>query len=91
MQIMVDTSTLDNFTRYSSIFPDVMKIDVEGAEVKVLQGAHNLLEDGRTRMIISTHNESLKSECTRLLRSYQYEVLELPGFSHEIICFPRIS
>jgi hypothetical protein len=46
----VKTNTLDNFTKEKNVFPDLIKIDVEGHELSVLKGAENY---------ISTHHPSL--------------------------------
>ena len=42
-QIDVQTVTLDQYADESNVLPDVVKIDVEGAEFGVLTGAKNLL------------------------------------------------
>jgi FkbM family methyltransferase len=41
--IDVETTTIDAFCERQRLFPDVIKIDVEGAEVEVLRGARNAL------------------------------------------------
>ena len=42
-KLNVELSTLDSFIDSRELFPDVIKIDVEGAEMLVLQGAINTL------------------------------------------------
>lgn len=42
-KINVEVVTLDSFINSRELFPDVIKIDVEGAEMLVLQGAINTL------------------------------------------------
>ena len=42
-QITVETETLDQFCIQHNIFPDFIKCDVEGAELKVFQGAEKIL------------------------------------------------
>ena len=46
----VKTNTLDAFAKEKNVFPDLIKIDVEGHELSVLKGAENY---------ISTHHPSL--------------------------------
>ena len=46
----VKTNTLDNFTKEKNVFPDLIKIDVEGHELSVLKGA---------AQYISTHHPTL--------------------------------
>jgi FkbM family methyltransferase len=52
--------------------PDVLKIDVEGAEGSVLRGARTVLADNRPGIFLSTHGPELHRECTELLRSFGY-------------------
>jgi len=54
--------------------PQVMKIDVEGAEVEVLGGAKETLQTNRPILFIEVHSEVLAKECTRLLESLGYVV-----------------
>jgi hypothetical protein len=49
--------------------PCVVKVDVDGGEGTVLQGAHKLLERGDVSWIIETHSEGLERECEQVLRS----------------------
>jgi len=53
--IQVDTITLDQFCRMTNSHPDAVKIDVEGAELLVLQGCSLLLREGRTAFIVALH------------------------------------
>lgn len=50
--ISVALHTLDDFCTDSGVFPDVLKIDVEGAEMDVLRGAENLFAAGKVREIV---------------------------------------
>ena len=53
-EIQVETNTLDNFcagSRISCI--DILKLDVEGAEVKVLEGASRMLSKQAIKLIYS--------------------------------------
>lgn len=54
--------------------PQVVKIDVEGAEVEVLQGGKKTLQTNKPLLFIEAHSESLKTECTALLTSFGYSV-----------------
>ena len=46
--------TLDEYARDKGIRPDVLKIDVEGHELKVLKGARQVLTAGRPIVIVET-------------------------------------
>jgi FkbM family methyltransferase len=50
----------------------VIKVDVEGAEVDVLQGATNYLESKKTTWIIETHGPELEQTVLTILRQYGY-------------------
>lgn len=54
--------------------PDVIKMDVEGAEVGALNGAARTLRAKHPRILLSVHSPALKAECTRLLRDFGYTV-----------------
>jgi len=58
-----------------------MKIDVEGAEVRVIKGAENLLRRVHPRLLLATHSMALHHECRRLLETmgYRMQDLEIPG------------
>jgi len=56
--VTVNSITLD--TLFSQTLnqqvPDVVKVDVEGSELRVLRGAKQLLELGQTRFLVELHN-----------------------------------
>ena len=49
---IVDIVALDDFCQEHDLWPDLMKIDVEGSEVLALKGARKLLHDKRPQMLI---------------------------------------
>ena len=51
--VTVDCVTLDDLLADAK--PDLIKVDVEGAEFRVLRGAHQILSDGRCRFLIEIH------------------------------------
>jgi len=57
--------------------PDFIKIDIEGAEVMALQGAHEVLSKRKPGLIIETHSLELENNCIKLLKKY--------GYDHKII------
>lgn len=73
--VMVDGVRLDSLFRRGEIPPpDLMKIDVEGAEVSVLRGSEELLRSTRPIVLLSTHGPDLRSEAETLLRHHGYEL-----------------
>jgi FkbM family methyltransferase len=61
--------------------PQLVKIDVEGAELKVLMGALGLLRATRPILVAEFHNCRLAVECAQLLtrEGYALDVLALPS------------
>jgi FkbM family methyltransferase len=53
--IEVPTTTLDTFCSSENVRPDVIKIDVEGAELMVLRGASCVLRQCRPALVLSVH------------------------------------
>lgn len=75
----VETISLDEYTQHHSP-PTVMKVDVEGFEYNVLNGAHNLLKQGNPEVLfVEVHPEMLneyghdKHDILSLLHRYGYE------------------
>lgn len=61
----VKTDTLDNFTKEKNVFPDVIKIDVEGHELSVLKGAENYIANHHPTLIIEIeqrHHKNIEIE-----------------------------
>ncbi|MDJ0753300.1 MAG: FkbM family methyltransferase [Ardenticatenaceae bacterium] len=86
-QISVKTLTLDEYVNTRNIKPDLVKIDVEGAEAKVLCGANETISHFRPNCLVSTHSQNLYEECRDFFIKHNYRVSPLPGFDHELICF----
>ncbi len=63
--------------------PDIMKIDVEGAEVAVLDGAAETLARHRPLMFLATHGERPHRECCRILERLDYHLAPIGGTSVE--------
>lgn len=94
--IEVDADTLDNLVYSTNINPATVnwiKIDVEGAELEVLKGAHNILTKSEDiSLLIEIHNlsdgKSLYENIKILLKSYNfqiyYEKIEYSGEGHII-------
>jgi len=62
--------------------PDVIKIDVEGAEAGVLQGARRAMERHPV-IFLATHGKAVHRECVELLMGCGYGVHGLDGGSPE--------
>jgi FkbM family methyltransferase len=87
--IQVPTTTLDEFTSKNQIDRiDFLKIDVEGFELEVLEGASRLLASKKIRAILFEANRPVLKSIGKtaapiydLLRSYAYSVTDLDGRS----------
>jgi FkbM family methyltransferase len=52
VQVEVESTTIDLITSSESIIPDLIKIDVEGAEDKVIAGSMNFLKNNTTKVVM---------------------------------------
>lgn len=83
-RIVVRVDTLDALvTRHHIDPPDFVKIDVEGAEIKVLRGMRSVLHDCRPRLLLEFDDATAEgcarklSECSALLTGLGYSLAEL--------------
>jgi FkbM family methyltransferase len=73
-RIRVPTVSLDRFCAVRGLpLPNVVKIDVEGAELQALRGAVGILRRARPRVMLSLHTAEMQRECPALLASLGYE------------------
>lgn len=78
--LVVDAVTLDELVKENgSLSLSFVKIDVQGAELKVLQGASNILKTSRPALFIELHEEGLRKfgtsvfEILNHLSQYNYD------------------
>ena len=69
----VPTVTLDGFSAGRGDRPSLLKVDVEGAEVRVLAGAARLIAETRPAIICELHSEEARSAVESLLPGYRFE------------------
>jgi FkbM family methyltransferase len=88
--IEVPAATLDRFAGGGAAAPDLLKIDVEGAELEVLRGAEATLAAGRVREVfVETHQLALaergasEADVARLLRELGYAEVWATGRATE--------
>ncbi len=84
----VPVDSLDNFVASNEIqVIDVVKIDVEGSDIKVLQGSENLLSSGRVKALVIEIplDEDDRSEMTKLLLAHGYSTAYIVRNSTRVI------
>ncbi len=102
--VKVNSTTLDELVKQKSLNPGFIKIDVEGAENLVFEGAKEVLREKRpvilselTDVFLKANGSSAKDVCD-FIRKYDYEVFDVGNttaqqvrkneFDH-ILCTPK--
>jgi FkbM family methyltransferase len=81
--VSVNSVTLDEFFKSKGIVPDVIKVDVEGAEMNVLMGMRQMLRNYKPILFLEIHPSSLHyfktstSAILSLLIENDYKVFEI--------------
>lgn len=83
------TTTLDkvaeDFTGFSSVNHDcIIKIDVEGCELEVLEGMKKLLHNTNPKVICEISNDQEKT--IRLMKELGYKAYKLDENGHPLVC-----
>jgi FkbM family methyltransferase len=74
---VVPTTTVDLIAEHTHLMPDVMKIDVEGAELQVLYGAQYVLSQVKPKIFLSIHSSELRTACLQHLSLLNYRIQPL--------------
>lgn len=78
--VKVQQVCLDELLAVGEIFPpDTVKIDVEGAEFAVVQGAKHLIEVHRPLIFLDTHGRDAHEVTLGFLKAYGYQFEALDG------------
>jgi len=86
--INVSTMTLDHYCQENSIRNvDILKLDVQGSELSVLQGAEKLLQEGKITLIYSEvtfaetyNNQTRFINIVSYLNKFNYEIWDIGSF-----------
>lgn len=73
-EITVDVMTLDNFISKNKFIPDILKVDIEGAEYDFLLGSRETIKKYKPILYIELHSEFCAVRCVELLHSMKYEI-----------------
>lgn len=85
----VMTLRLDDFSNMKSIYPTHIKIDVDGAELKVIKGAEKLLKGNILKEIFIEINHD-DNEIISLIEKYGFKIaLKIPGLKNNQFLFKR--
>lgn len=77
-RIEIESSRIDSLIERGEIPPpNIMKVDVEGAELEVLRGARGVLGSGRPILFLEAHSAALETACRAELTSHGYKVHRL--------------
>lgn len=82
--LLVATISLDAAAEKMGVRPDVIKIDVEGAELRVLEGAADLLRRKKPSVLLSVHSDQLRATCLAHLKTFGHEAEPLNSRSVEL-------
>ena len=89
-KISIHTTALDTFCKEVGLRPNLMKIDVEGAELLVLRGAAKLLSESCPTIILAVHPYWLPTgqsshQIFELLTRYGYTMYDSRGSQVEYL------
>jgi FkbM family methyltransferase len=79
--------TIDGFVKEKGFVPDLIKIDVEGAEIKVLSGGEKVLKKTHPEIILSVHPKHIKDlgysldYLRKTISDLGYEIYNIDGTS----------
>ena len=80
----IDCVKLDNWCFRNGTYPDIMKIDVEGAETFVLEGAREIIEKYKPIIFLSTHGPDTEKKSLEFLEKFGYSFEKIED--NEYIC-----
>ena len=75
--LRVDTDTLDDFCQSHNVYPDFIKVDIEGAEGFALEGFNEAVKRSYPFFAIDLHNPRCDKAVGRFLSEHGYEVYRI--------------
>jgi hypothetical protein len=77
---VVRRNTLDAFCESAGLYPDLVKIDVEGAEASVIAGAARCLQVSKPTLVVETQQETgSRDTLWQTLVPLGYKVCDISG------------
>ncbi len=87
------TTTIDEIVEVTRLYPDIIKIDVEGSEIEVLRGASKTLAGAVKHVIIEADN-STENAIDEILQGYGFEKIKildrLPNSAKKNILYSKV-
>lgn len=83
-ELEVRTMSLDDVAKERGLAPSFIKIDVEGAEERVLDGAARVLKEARPTIFLSTHGAEIHDRCCKRLSALGYSLTPMFGSTLEL-------
>jgi FkbM family methyltransferase len=86
-KITVPCQSVDGFLQQGNKAPDVIKIDVEGAEYDVLTGAKNTLMQYKPNILLATHDchlRGVQEKCVDFLIDLGYDIRHTGKYNKHI-------
>jgi FkbM family methyltransferase len=79
-RLQVRTVALDELVAEGRVpAPDVIKIDIEGGELRALEGAKRILEQRHPLIFLATHGSKVHADCCALLSGLRYSISGIDG------------
>ena len=66
--------TLDIFCQHNNVYPDIIKVDIEGSEIKMLMSAKRILKKYKQFIFLSYHSYHIKK--LGYQKSFFFDVLK---------------
>lgn len=73
-EFFVEAKTLDTFVSENNIYPDILKVDIEGAEYECLLGSVATIRKVHPTFYIELHSQYCAVRCTELLIQEGYSI-----------------
>lgn len=76
--ISVEAISLDKFVEEQKLpWPNIVKVDIEGAEYRFLLGARQLLTNRPVKLFLATHGTEVHKQCLNFLQALGYTIKNL--------------